>query len=456
MLKNRVKLVYGIGGLGKNMMFAMSTIMSIYLTDYVGVSPMFVGGLVLVVRAWDAINDLIMGNIVDNTKSKWGKFRPWILTGAILNAITLLFLYYKPDLPVNSMNMLIYITVFYTLWGMTYTLLDIPFWALIPALSKDQKERENLSVIARIFSNIGLFIIASPYVIIVKYLGGGESDAQKLSGFFLLACIVAGVFIVTQLLIVIFVRENKHETKNKITLKKTVEILLKNDQLQVIVVAVVVFNLVLYISSGMVHYFFKYDVGDENLVTPFVASGGVSMVIASILYPNLSRFLNRKRMFQLSIILPILGCLGLFIVSFFLKNSFISLVATSSLVFFGIGLSMITLTILLSNVVEYGEWKFGERTEGVVFSVQTFIVKLSSAISSGLIGVGLSVIGYKKDAVLGATTLVGMRIMMFLLPIIGLIFALTIFNKHFKLDENAYDNIVSDLEKRSERAGDLL
>ncbi|XMB85187.1 glycoside-pentoside-hexuronide (GPH):cation symporter [Mycoplasmatota bacterium WC44] len=450
MVNNKVKLVYGLGGLGKNMMFAMSVIMFVYFTDYVEIDPIIIGLIFLGVRIWDAVNDPIMGNIVDNTNTRWGKFRPWILIGAILNCVILLIIYSRPDLPINSKQQIIFITVFYTLWGMTYTLMDIPFWALIPALSKDAKERLKLSSIARVFTNIGLFLIAASYPVVVKFLGGGDSPSEELDGFFILACIVSGIFFITQLLVVGFVREKKQQIKNKITFKKTIEVLFKNDQLLVVIMVIVVFNLVLYITSGMAFYFFQYDLNNENLFVVFVALGGIVQVISSATYPILSKYLNRKKIFQLSIITPIIGCIGLLVYSFGPKDNIYGLMIFGFLVFYGIGISMVMQTILLSDSVEYGEWKINERTEGVVFSVQTFTVKLANALAMGLIGVGLGLFSFKAGEIQLEKTLIGMRLMMFALPIVGLLIALLIYNKFFKLDEEMYEKVVKELHEREQ------
>ena len=95
-LSKKNKWIFGISGIGKDAAYALSTIMFIYLTTYVGMSAGFVGGMFMVVRIWDAVNDPIMGNLVHNTKSRWGKFRPWILTGTILNAIIVIFVFINP------------------------------------------------------------------------------------------------------------------------------------------------------------------------------------------------------------------------------------------------------------------------------------------------------------------------------------------------------------------------
>ena len=145
------KLCFGVGALGKDLCYAMiSTFLMIYLTDTVGLAPLFVGNLFLVARVWDAVNDPMMGFMVDNTRTRWGKFRPWILIGTLLNSVIMIFMFRDPGL--EGFSQYAYFSVIYILWGMTYTVMDIPYWSMLPSLSSTQKERESMSVIPRIFA----------------------------------------------------------------------------------------------------------------------------------------------------------------------------------------------------------------------------------------------------------------------------------------------------------------
>lgn len=125
----------------------------VFLNDlfyrYDRIDTAFVGNLFLVARVWDAFNDPMMGFVVDNTRTKWGKFRPWILIGTVLNAIVLVFMFTKPS-GLEGTGMYIYFSVVYILWGMTYTVMDIPYWSMLPSLSSTKKERDSMSVIPRI------------------------------------------------------------------------------------------------------------------------------------------------------------------------------------------------------------------------------------------------------------------------------------------------------------------
>lgn len=172
-----VKISYGVGAFGKDLVYAIvATFFTFYLTDICKISPIFVGYLFLAARLFDAINDPIMGLIVDNTRSRWGRFRPWILLGTILNAIVLAFLFFNPGLSGNQQ--LTYVAVTYFLRGLTYTIMDIPYWSMVPALTNDEKERNTVSVIPRIFASIAWLVIGSFGLKLVKWLGGDEQSAD--------------------------------------------------------------------------------------------------------------------------------------------------------------------------------------------------------------------------------------------------------------------------------------
>jgi melibiose permease len=455
-ITGKTKWSFAVGGLGKDMMYAMSPLMFIFFTEYVMINAGIIGVMIMVARVWDALNDPIMGTIVDNTRSRFGKFRPWIFTGTVINAVVLVFVYFKPELDPNSAAMITYASLFYILWGMSYTLMDIPFWSLIPTLSQDQKERESITVVSRVFTGLGFFIITGGWPMLVVLLGGGAGRPEQVRGFLILAVIVSIIFLFTQLLVCRNVKE-RHTVLDqpKITLKKMLGLLKQNDQLLVVMVAVVIFNFALYITSTMALYFFKYDLNRAGamdaeslqfLLTVFLGVGGFFQISSMLIYPLLVKFLRRRQVFNLTIILAITGYIGLLLTSFFFNNNLYILFPVAVIVFIGFGFSTVLQTVLLTDTVEYGQWKIGHRSESITFSVQTFVVKLATGLASGVVGIGLTIVGFKADLVQEMTTVYGMRVIMFIIPILALLIALYIFNKYHTLDEGKYNQIVRDLK----------
>ncbi len=455
----KTKWSFAVGGLGKDMMYAMSPLMFIFFTEYVMINAGIIGIMIMVARVWDAVNDPIMGTIVDNTRSRYGKFRPWIFVGTIINAVVLVFVYFKPDLDPNSAAMIFYASFFYILWGMSYTLMDIPFWSLIPTLSQEQKEREGITVLARVFTGLGFFIVTGGWPVLVVLLGGGGARPEQIRGFLLLAIIVSIIFVLSQLLVCKNVKE-RHTALDqpKIKLKQMLSLLKNNDQLLVVMVAVVIFNFAIFITSTMALYFFKYDLNRAGamdteslqlLLTVFLGVGGLFQISSMLFYPLLAKHFKRKQLFNLTIILAIAGFGGLLATSFFLNNNLYILFPVAVLAFTGFGFSTVLQTVLLSDTVEYGQWKIGHRSESITFSVQTFVVKLATGLASGVVGIGLSIVGFKPDLVQEISTVYGMRVIMFVIPIFALVIALYVFNRYHTLDEDKYSRIVRDLKAKT-------
>ena len=141
-LSGREKFAYGIGAVGKDMVYMLSaSYISIYFLDVMGISAAAIAVLLMAARVFDAFNDPIMGVLVAKTKTRWGKFRPWLLVGTVTNAVVLYLMFTIPP-ELNGAGLVAYASVTYILWGMTYTMMDIPFWSMIPAFTEAGKERE--------------------------------------------------------------------------------------------------------------------------------------------------------------------------------------------------------------------------------------------------------------------------------------------------------------------------
>lgn len=444
-LTTKEKYCYGVGALGKDLVYALvSTFLMIYLSDGLGINTVFIGVLFFVARLWDAINDPIMGWVVENTKTRFGKFRPWILIGTLINAFVLVMLFNNPGL--EGTALLVYVSFFYILWGMTYTVMDIPYWSFIPALSKDEDDRNELSVIPRVFASIGNFLVASCGLLFVNEVIG---DYQK--GFSLLSIIIAIAFIGLILITVIFVKEDNviEKKQKKYNIKEVFQTLYKNDQLVVMSIVVVIYSVGMYLTTGFGIFYFKYDLGNENLFATFTIVAGVAQVLAMLIFPKLAKKFNKKIVFITSCILPIIGFAFMFLVGFLFGNSLVLLCTSGVILFLGFGFSQVLATVMLADTVEYGEYKLGYRSESIVFSMQPFVVKFASAVQGLVTGIGLAVIGYQENQIQTASTILGMRVIMFIIPTLLIVIALVIYLKFYKLNGAFYKEVLASNERKN-------
>ncbi|MGL4934319.1 MAG: melibiose:sodium transporter MelB [Cetobacterium sp.] len=448
MVSLKMKLSYGLGALGKDYACAIVYIfLMYYFTDILGLAPAFVGTLFLVARMWDAVNDPAMGMLVDNTRSKWGKFRPWIMIGTILNAITVVGMFTKPEAFAGK-SLYIYISIMYILWGMTYTIMDIPFWSMIPSLSSDKKEREEIAVVPRIFASLAWLSLGSFGLPLIAFLGKGNEGR----GFSLLSLGIAAVFILTSIITVMNVKEQvvSKKASEKINLKEAFRLILKNDQLVALIGTVLMFNLMAQISGGVAIYYFKYAVGIEKLFSVFTGFSGLAEIGSLLMFPILSTKIGRKKVFFLACALPVIGFLMLFFSGVIAPGN-ATLIAISGIVAkLGSGLTLGISTVMLADVVDYGEFKFGSRNESVIFSVQTLLVKSASAVSGWLIGMGLSMVGYVPNVTQTASAILGIKYLMIVFPILLSICGYVIYRKYYKLNGEYYDEIVETIRVKRE------
>ena len=292
----RNKYFFSLGTIGRDMLYTMiSLYLMFYLTDILEVSNAtlwWVTGIMFAMRFWDAINDPVMGLIVDNTKSRWGKFKPWIASGAVLSAgFTILFF---SGFGREGPAFIVLFAIIYILWEISFTANDIAYWSMLPALSIDQKERERIGAMARNFANIGLFSVVVGIVPITQALGRATGSMQK--GYFIFALIIAGLMVGGQCFTLFGVREPKglFIEQEKTTLRDMGRAIFKNDQLLVTAIAMALFMIGYTTTTSFGQYFFKYAYGDEGMYAIFAAVLGVSQISALLVFPLFSRRFSRK------------------------------------------------------------------------------------------------------------------------------------------------------------------
>lgn len=449
------KAAYGIGAVGKDMVYALSASYAMYFyQDVLGLGATFVGLILMIARIFDAVNDPFMGVVVAKTRSRWGRFRPWLFSGTILNAVVLYALFAAPDL--SEAGLMVYFTIVYILWGVTYTMMDIPYWSMIPAVTKTSVERENLSVVGRTCAGVGSALIAMFTMLLVGAFGG---DSER-TGFRWVALIVAVIFVVSEVLCCIFFKEKSQTKMQTAGVKDMFKALFRNDQALVVVLSIVLINSALYLTSNFVIYFFKYDFGGANWkgdYTMFSTVGGAAQILGMmVLYPLLRKKLSSTQVFTVSLFTAI-GAYALLLAECLLgfSASLPLLLIPGVMIFACNGMLSVLTTLFLSNSVDYGQLKTGRREESVIFSMQTFVVKAASGVAVFLAGIGLDLIGLQGNtdeagpiAAQSDATLLGLRLMMTILPMIVLFVALLLFRKKFKLTDERVTQIAEELKQK--------
>ena len=454
-LTTKQKIAFGIGAVGKDMVYALSAnYVLYYYKDIIGLSGTFVGLILMIARVFDALNDPFMGILVAKTKTRWGRFRPWLFTGTVLNAFVLYALYAAPN--VEGAGMMVFFAFTYILWGVTYTMMDIPYWSMIPAITETPADTENLSVIGRTCAGVGAAIMAMGTVMSVNLLGGGN---ERL-GFKYVAMIVAGVFVVTEVICCLFVREREDSRMETNSVKDMFKALFSNDQALIVVLSIILINSALYLTSNLIIYFFKYDMGGANWsgnYTIFSTVGGAFQILGMmILYPMLRKKKTNTDIFKIALGMSILGYIIILTLCFVgLSGNLIMICIPGILVFAANGMLSVLTTVFLSNSVDYGEIKTGHRDESVIFSMQTFVVKAASGVSVFVTGIGLDLIGLVGNtdeegviAVQSAETLTGLRLLMTIMPVILLVCVFFYFGRKFKLTDDVVAANAAALKER--------
>ena len=307
-LSLKQKIAYGLGAVGKDMVYALSaSYVMFYYQDTLHLSATFVGLILMIARVFDALNDPFMGILVAKTKTRWGRFRPWLFSGTVLNAVVLYALFSAPfDTPVGTL--MVYFSVVYILWGVTYTMMDIPYWSMIPAVTDTPKDRENLSVVGRTCAGVGSALIAMFTMLAVGIFGGGND----IIGFRYVALAVAVIFVITEIICCIFMKENDTGKMQVASVREMFKALFGNDQALIVVCTIVLINMSLYLTSNFIIYFFKYDFGGEGWkgsYTLFSTIGGAFQILGMmVLYPILrGRKVPNEKIFLVAIAMAVFG-----------------------------------------------------------------------------------------------------------------------------------------------------
>ena len=439
---------FGIGAVGFDLSYGLfNSFLMNYFTDVLYISGSFLAVMIALARVWDGINDPMMGALVDNTRSKHGKFRPWILAGTLSNAVVLIALFTNPGFDVSpaktSVSLLVYVTVCYVLWDMSNTLADVPYWSMIPTFTNDPKERNIAAAIPRLFSGGGQLIIVVFTIMMVKKLGDGTE--KNPLGFSRWAIICAGIMIVTSLVAVYSTRKMPRTYPNapeeKITLKKAFDTIKSNDQLLVFMVVAILFNAGWYLTNALAIYFFGSVMENVDLYAKFGMAAGAGQALGLVLLPLLANKIGRNTAVKCVMGLSFAAYIAMFIAGQVFKNYYLFL-AVGAVGCIGIGAMFVAQTAMLSDIVDYGEYKSGERTDAVVFSMKSFLQKVAFMLQALIMGFGLDLFKYDGSLTIQPDSAkLGISVMMFAIPALFVLCSFLVFRSKYKLDGERMEEV---------------
>ena len=461
----RNKICFGLGTVGRDALYSLvSMYLLVHLTDVVTFSDKglaAVGVLLTCFGVFDAVIDPFVGAIVDNTKTRWGKFKPWILIGMIGTAALASLMFHNFEMSETLHIVLLGVT--YLLFSIFFSLNDIAYWSLMPAISKDQGVREGVGAFARICANVGMFAM----VLIYLNVPGFFPNKSARDAYFLFAIIIAFIMWIFQSITLFGVKEDRSQLENseKTTLKDLIRALAGNDQLLVTALSMVLFMIGYCTTTGFGTYYFKYAYKDEGMYMVFAAVLAVAQLTALSVFPLFRKKFSRKQLYTGSMIVVAVSY-----IVFFLSFEWLPLVVLAGLgLFFAQAFIQLLMLLFLADAVEYGEWKLGKRNEAASFAVQPFINQFGGAVSKGIVSFTLIISGLNAIAnsivdagdnqdlikqIIEATpdsSVWIMKISMMILPLICILIGFVLYQKKFIIDEKFYAKIVSDLEERNNK-----
>ena len=459
----RNKYFFGLGTIGRDALYSLvSMYLLTHLTDVVGFSD---GGLAVIgimltaFGIFDAVIDPFMGTIVDNTKTKWGKFKPWMLGGMIGTGLLTVLMFHNFEMSETAHIILLGVT--YLLFSLAFSANDIAYWSLMPAISKDQKVREGVGAFARICANVGMFAMVIIYTMVPELFSFTGLSNRDI--YFIFAIIVVVLMWLFQCFTLFGVKENREnlEKAEKTSIRGMFKALLGNDQLMITAIAMALFMIGYCTTTGFGVYYFKYAYKDENVYMVFAAVLAVAQLTALSVFPLFRKKFTRRQLYFGSMVAVMISY-----IIFFLSFEMLPLIVIAGLgLFFAQAFIQLLMLLFLADAVEYGEWKLGKRNESVSFAVQPFINQFGGAISKGVISFTLVISGINAIAnsiagesdpdiiqqMIEATpdsSIWIMKISMMIFPLICILVGFLIYYRKFKIDEELYAKILSDLEER--------
>ena len=383
---NRNKWLFSVSGIGRDMSYQLIASflltyiqfgMTLNIAQFTTIS-LLIG---VVGRIWDAINDPMMGAIIEGTHMKFGKFRPWILIGAVLTG-TIIILMFNIQTVFTGWGFVVYMIIMYLLWESAFTMNDIGYWSMLASLSSKKEQRNSATMLTVVFAGIGAFIAQGG----ISFLYPGN----VLNAFRWISIAVAVIFVIMQTVMVVFIKErprSQMEVNEKVSFKQMWNTIKNNDQILWMTLSMLFYNVGSGLLVGLAYNLYYLEIGYDGMAIAFIAIFGVFNIASQALYPTLSAKLGRKKLQTLSVIIACVGYLGIAVLGWmsWLPFNLITLSIFGIFVFVGQSWFYMASIINMTNCVEYNEYKRGERNEAVVSTLRPLMAKFADAVKYGIV-----------------------------------------------------------------------
>lgn len=395
-VKGREMFGHAIAGFGQNLIFGLwSNYMLVFYTDIFGIAAGTASIIMLLTRVWDGINDPMMGSIADRTRTKWGRYRPWLLFMAPVIVIFLVLNFSSPDL--SPTLKVVYAGITYVMMSMAFTAVDVPYWTMPAAMSSDVKKRSRIISFSRMSTTLAATILGIIAIPLIHALGQGDKQKGYMMTALAVGLIGAGFYLIGFCCI----REHVQPALNqKITFKSSVKAIIQNKPLLLLLCCGLLGNIGTMLKQGMVIYYVKDCVGSENLIPTFSLLFLPGMIFGLIIAPVFAKRFDSKSVFIGARVFGIIVDVIFFFAGFENIPLVMFLYALTSI---PLGISSVVSATMLTNTIEYAEWKFGNRQEGLISSTQTLTAKIGMALSAGVIGAVLEIADYVPNHVTSET-----------------------------------------------------
>lgn len=439
-LSIKEKIGYGLGDTASHFVWDMVGFwILIFYTDTFGISAAAAGTIMLIARFWDMLSDPLMGIIADKTKTRWGKFRPYILWMALPYSILAILTFTTPDL--GQTGKVIWAGITYFSLMTVFTAINLPYSSLGAVMTSDSYERAGLNSYRFIFAFIGQLIVSGTALTLAKYFGNGDNAKGYQITLVLFSTISFILFMITFKSTKERIQPPKEQ---KEALKEDIKNLFKNRPWVILFFIGIISFIMFAIQNLSIAYYFKYYIGKEESVQLFNVIGTIALIATIPFSKSLAKKFGKKNVFLASSLIS-----GLFFILLFLpgEKNIISIYILNILAKMAYAPAVPLLWTMLADTADYSEWKTNRRSTGLVFSAATFAQKAGWGIGGALAGWLLVLFKFIPNVQQTATALTGIKLMISVIP--GILYmTCAIFLFFYTIDKETCDIMQKDLEER--------